>query len=278
MLIQSVLFFILGVAATTLVLILLAPAIWRRALYLARKVLASEVPMSLTEIEADRDFLRARHAVELVDRDEKFARLAEKFDNQKREFDHVKEQLFRLSDAEHRATALAEQLSEKSEELDNEKCVVETFKKNEGKTVDEIRDLVIEERHARMIEKTRENELLELHKEVARLNEQLELSQEAARANKVKKAEMNGLREEIMDMAAKFAATTAIKEGASSPIVELVENARGKKSLAARIKKDLAEKPKKPAARRKNASAKSSGKNSGTKSDSKTKRSKSRTN
>lgn len=278
MLIQSVLFFILGVAATTLVLILLAPAIWRRALYLAHKVLASEVPLSLTEIEADRDFLRARHAVELVDRDEKFARLAEKFDNQKRELDHVKEQLFRLSDAEHRATALAEQLSEKSEELDNEKCVVETFKKNEGKTVDEIRDLVIEKRHARMIEKTRENELLELHKEVARLNEQLEISQEAARANKIKKAEMNGLREEIMDMAAKFAATTAIKEGASSPIVELVENARGKKSLAARIKKDLAEKPKKPAARRKNASAKSSGKNSGIKSDDKTKRSKSRTN
>lgn len=259
MLIQSVLFFILGIAATTLVLILLAPAIWRRALYLAGKALASEVPLSLTEIEADRDFLRAKHAIELVDRDEKIARLAEKFDNQKRELDHAREELYRLSDAEHRATVLAEQLSDKSEELDNEKLVVETLENNKGKTVEEIRDLIIEERQARMIEKTRENELLELHNEVARLKQQLEISQKTAKASKATKAEINQLREEIMDMAANFAANTAIKEGASSPIYPLVEKVRGKKSLAARIKNDLAEKPKKPAVHGKKSNVKSTG-------------------
>lgn len=270
MLIQSVLFFILGIAATTLVLILFAPAIWRRALYLARKALASEVPLSLTEIEADRDFLRAKQAVELVDRDEKFALLAEKFDNQKRALDEAKEQLYRLSDAEHRANVLAEQLSDKSEELDNEKLVVAALENNKGKTVEEIRDLIIKDQQARMIEKTRENELLELHNEVARLNEQLEISQKTAKANKATKAEMNRLREEIMDIAANFAAKTAIEEGASSPIYGLVEKVRGKKSLAARIKNDLAktmETPKKSAVHSKNASAKSTGKTKRTKPD-----------
>lgn len=263
MLIQSVLFFILGIAATTLILILLAPAIWRRALYLARKALASEVPLSLTEIEADRDFLRAKQAVELVDRDEKIKLLEEQFDNQKRALDDAKEQLYRLSDAEHRANVLAEQLSDKSEELDNEKLVVEALENNKGKTVEEIRDLIIEERQARMMDKTRENELLELHNEVAQLKDKLATAQKAARANKATKTEINQLREQIMDIAANFAAKSALEEGENSPILALVEKVRGKKSLAARIKNDLAKKPKKakkPAARSQTEADKSTGK------------------
>jgi|GEM_PF-1036896 len=61
--VQSVLGFILGFAAAVFVLILCAPIIWRRALFLAQKVVRTELPLSLKEVEADRDFLRARHAV-----------------------------------------------------------------------------------------------------------------------------------------------------------------------------------------------------------------------
>ena len=269
MLIQSVLFFILGIAATTLVLILLAPAIWRRALYLARKQIAQGVPLSLTEIEADRDFLRAKQAVELVKRDEKFERLSEKYANQKRELDHAKEELWRLSGADERANLLSEQLADGQEELETEKQLVATLESNKGKTVEEIRDQLIEERKARAANRIEDDEIKRLEDEVATLKSKLAEATRDLQQNKITKADMDKLREEIMDTAAKFTANVAISEGASSPIPDLVKQARGKKSLAARIKNDLkAEKqkqnkrsaPKKPAKRKTATKANKTGK------------------
>lgn len=48
---------------TVFVVILLGPMVWRRAVYLARKQIHAELPISLAEIQADRDGLRAEHAV-----------------------------------------------------------------------------------------------------------------------------------------------------------------------------------------------------------------------
>ena len=239
MLIQSVLFFILGVAATTFVLILLSPAIWRRALYLARQAIAAEVPLSLTEVEADRDFLRAKQAVELVTRDEKFERLSEKFATQKRELDQAKEELFRLGDAEHRAGLLAEQLADQTEELETERQLTATLEANKGKELAEIRDLLQQERQASRAEADRTEQLKALEKEVATLKEEVAAAKKEALANKTTKTDMENLRQEILNTAAKFTAEVAISEGDTSPIPELVEKVHDRKSLAGRIKKEL---------------------------------------
>ena len=61
--IQSALFFILGVLVAVFVVILLGPSVWRRAFFLARRQVQSELPITLAEIRADRDGLRAEHAV-----------------------------------------------------------------------------------------------------------------------------------------------------------------------------------------------------------------------
>ncbi len=61
--IQSALFFILGVLVTVFAVVLLGPSVWRRAFYLARRQVQAELPITLAEIRADRDGLRAQHAV-----------------------------------------------------------------------------------------------------------------------------------------------------------------------------------------------------------------------
>lgn len=61
--IQSALIFILGILVAVFVVVLLGPSVWRRAFFLARRQIHAELPVTLTEIRADRDGLRAEHAV-----------------------------------------------------------------------------------------------------------------------------------------------------------------------------------------------------------------------
>ncbi|KAB2733657.1 hypothetical protein F9L02_01390 [Brucella intermedia] len=61
--IQSALFFIFGVLVTVFVVVLLGPSVWRRAFFLARRQVQAELPITLAEIRADRDGLRAEYAV-----------------------------------------------------------------------------------------------------------------------------------------------------------------------------------------------------------------------
>lgn len=63
--IQSVLVFLLGFLCAAFLILLAAPLFWRRAHYLWQKQMTAQLPMSLTAIEADRDMLRAAHAVSL---------------------------------------------------------------------------------------------------------------------------------------------------------------------------------------------------------------------
>ena len=56
--------FALGFLATGLLMLLLLPAVWRRAMRLSRRRLEMSMPLSLGEIAADRDQLRAEFAIE----------------------------------------------------------------------------------------------------------------------------------------------------------------------------------------------------------------------
>lgn len=245
MLIQSVLFFILGIAATALVLILLAPLLWRRALYLARRAIASELPLTLKEIEADRDFLRARQAVEIVKRDEKYDGLFAKFTHQKLELDSLKEQIYRLANIEQHARLLEEKLSDTSDELANERHLVKTLHRFKGKTLNEIRDIVKEERQAQIAEMRKDEELKNLQQEIVDLKQKLDASLRKNEIDRKTKHQIGEFREQILNIAAAFTAKTAIEEGVSSPIIDLVKKSRGTKSLSARIKNNLSKQRKK---------------------------------
>jgi len=61
--IQSILFFVLGFLCSGFLALMIAPAIWRRAVNLTRKRIEATVPMTLSEIQADKDRMRAEFAM-----------------------------------------------------------------------------------------------------------------------------------------------------------------------------------------------------------------------
>ncbi|MGI9355557.1 MAG: hypothetical protein ACR2PF_10415 [Rhizobiaceae bacterium] len=61
---ENILFFALGAMVTVLVTLMIAPAIWRRAVALTRQRIEASVPLSLDEIQGEKDQLRAAAAVE----------------------------------------------------------------------------------------------------------------------------------------------------------------------------------------------------------------------
>jgi len=62
-LVQSVLFFALGFLCAGFVALLVAPAIWRRAVALTRRRIEASIPLTQTEIQADKDRIRAEYAM-----------------------------------------------------------------------------------------------------------------------------------------------------------------------------------------------------------------------
>lgn len=62
-LIEAVMYFVLGLLAAGLVALALTPAVWRRAHRLAKARVESSLPMSLGEVQAEKDQLRASYAI-----------------------------------------------------------------------------------------------------------------------------------------------------------------------------------------------------------------------
>ena len=65
MILQSVLYFLLGFVAALLILLATAPAIWARAVALTTERVKRALPLSLNELEAHKDHLRADHAMNI---------------------------------------------------------------------------------------------------------------------------------------------------------------------------------------------------------------------
>lgn len=61
--IEAVMYFVLGLLAAGLIALALTPAVWRRAHRLARARVESSLPMSLGEVQAEKDQLRASYAM-----------------------------------------------------------------------------------------------------------------------------------------------------------------------------------------------------------------------
>ena len=63
MILEAVLYFVLGFLSAALLALMVAPAIWNRAVVLTKKRIESSVPLTLNEIQADKDQLRAEFAM-----------------------------------------------------------------------------------------------------------------------------------------------------------------------------------------------------------------------
>ena len=61
--IESMMYFALGALASALVMLMILPAVWRRAVSLTRKRIEAATPITLAEFRADKDQLRAEFAL-----------------------------------------------------------------------------------------------------------------------------------------------------------------------------------------------------------------------
>lgn len=63
--IETIMLIALGFVSAWLLALLLAPAVWRRAVRLTKQEMEATMPLSVTDIQADKDILRAEYAVEM---------------------------------------------------------------------------------------------------------------------------------------------------------------------------------------------------------------------
>ena len=63
MVIENIMYFVLGLLAAGLVALIILPAVWRRAVRLTKKRIEAATPVSMAEFRADKDQLRAEFAL-----------------------------------------------------------------------------------------------------------------------------------------------------------------------------------------------------------------------
>lgn len=128
--IQNILFFTLGFLCAGFLALLIAPAVWSRAAMLTRKRVEASVPLSLNEIQADKDRLRAEFAMSTRRLEMSIKSLREKAAGQSLEINRYREEVNRLLDErtaqdevvaglEARVEDLESNLQAREEELDD---------------------------------------------------------------------------------------------------------------------------------------------------------------
>ncbi len=207
MLIQSLLFFILGVACTAWLLVLWTPLIWRKAVHFAQKSVSAQIPLSLTEVQANYNFLCAQHAVELARNEQKYEFLQKKYAQQKIQLSQTTEQLYQLCFP-------TQNISSSSKEAI-------TTQQNLISTNNFIREI-----------KT-------MREKIAHYQQRLQKIQINALDTTENQQLLDELREETKELAATLAAQIALQEGATSPICTLIKNSKNTNDLASRIRKKI---------------------------------------
>lgn len=89
--IESILLFSLGFLTAGFLALLVAPTIWRRAVALTRKRVEASVPLSMAEVQADKDSLRAEHALAVRKLEMSLKSLREKSAEQAIELDRLRD-------------------------------------------------------------------------------------------------------------------------------------------------------------------------------------------
>jgi len=96
--IQSILFFILGFLSAGFLALLVAPSIWRRAVALTRRRMEASVPLSVNEIQADKDRLRAEYAMATRRLEMNLKSQKDKAVAQSLDLDRRRNEIFRLNE------------------------------------------------------------------------------------------------------------------------------------------------------------------------------------
>jgi chromosome segregation ATPase len=118
--IQSILFFVLGFLCAGFLALMVAPAIWRRAVLLTRKRIEASVPLSVNEIQADKDRMRAEFAMSTRRLEMSIKSFREKAAGQIIEINKNRDELRRLAEERDEKNESLTRLESSASELRNE--------------------------------------------------------------------------------------------------------------------------------------------------------------
>ncbi len=96
-LVQSVLLFSLGFLSAAFLALMVAPAIWGRAVALTRKRIEATVPLTMNEVQADKDQLRAEFAMSTRRLEVSVKQFKEKISHQMLDLSRTREELVKLT-------------------------------------------------------------------------------------------------------------------------------------------------------------------------------------
>jgi chromosome segregation ATPase len=119
-LIQSILFFTLGFLTAGFLALMVAPAIWRRAVLLTRKRIEASVPLTMNEIQADKDQLRAEFAMSTRRLEMSIKTFRDKASAQIIEINRNREELKRLAEERAEKDRAITELEARASELHTE--------------------------------------------------------------------------------------------------------------------------------------------------------------
>lgn len=118
--IQSILFFSLGFLCAGFLALMVAPAIWRRAAVLTRRRIEASVPLSVNEIQADKDRMRAEFAMSTRRLEMSIKSFKEKAAAQIIEINKNRDELRRLAEEQSEKNEALTGLEASASELRNE--------------------------------------------------------------------------------------------------------------------------------------------------------------
>jgi chromosome segregation ATPase len=225
-LIEAAMYFVLGALAAGLLALTVTPAIWRRANRLSFARIEAAMPMSLAEIQAEKDQLRAEFAVGTRRLEMELSRLGE------REAAHVidmnvkRDEIARLTAAEAARAQMARQLEERVTRLTSE------MRATEEKLNDAHAELV--ERNQRIADRGATIASLE-----AELVAAMQLGEEQKLELVARDTETGNLRDEIATRNAAEAALANARDDLAAAVAEekmrLIQEQHRGEGLAARI-------------------------------------------
>ncbi|MFG1401944.1 hypothetical protein [Xanthobacter sediminis] len=252
--IEQIMYFALGVLIATLVALLVLPAVWHRAVRLTTRRVEAAVPVSLFEVQADKDQQRAFFALNQRRLELKADAMRETITEHASAIEHQRQRIVELE----RANGELEDRARRLEGLNAEQAVLV------GELQDQVADHAAAggqldaERVAHLTDLTEANEIVaRLQADIERLNGAVAArdSRLAAERARIATLELDrtrpgtsgqgsapdaadtALRAALAELAAKVVVLTAQVEGSASPIPALVADApAGDATLAGRIR------------------------------------------
>ncbi len=117
MLIETIMYFVLGFLAASLLALMIVPAVWRRAVRLTKKRIEAATPITMAEFRADKDQLRAEFALSTRRLERNVESLRSRLAEQVVEITHRKAELAQAKSERDEKLTIVEELEQRENEL-----------------------------------------------------------------------------------------------------------------------------------------------------------------